>query len=131
MIPGALRGRELAHQGLTRLDITPSMHARKARMVELSDAFVALPGGFGTFDELFEVMTWAQLGIHDQPIGVLDVDGYFAPFAAIMDRAIAEGFVKDDFRSLVIRETSVDKLLDRLAAHRPPSVRKWADLPES
>jgi uncharacterized protein (TIGR00730 family) len=131
VIPAALEGRELAHQRLTALDVTPSMHARKARMVELSDAFVALPGGFGTFDELFEVMTWSQLGIHERPIGVLDVNGYFAPLRALIDRAIGEGFVKPEFGELVVMESTPGALLDRLATHRPPSVRKWADLKQS
>jgi uncharacterized protein (TIGR00730 family) len=131
VIPGALRSRELAHQGLTTLDITPSMHARKARMVELAEGFVALPGGFGTYDELFEVMTWAQLGIHERPIGVLDVNDYFAPFGALVEKAIAEGFVKRELAALVVREASVDRLLDRLAEYQPLGVQKWVSLPES
>ena len=131
VIPEPLRGRELAHAGLTTLEVTAGMHPRKARMVELSDAFVAMPGGFGTFDELFEVMTWAQLGIHAGPIGVLDVEGYFEPFTALCARAIGEGFVRPEFAGLVVRAAEPDVLLDRLAAHRSPSVRKWVDLSES
>jgi uncharacterized protein (TIGR00730 family) len=131
VIPGALRSRELAHQGLTHLDITPSMHARKERMVQLSEGFVALPGGFGTYDELFEVMTWSQLGIHERPIGVLDVDGYFAPFAMLVDKAIAEGFVKRDFAELVVRESDVGRLIDRMKSYAPIKVQKWVSLPEA
>ena len=131
VIPEPLRGRELAHAGLTALEVTAGMHPRKARMVELSDAFVAMPGGFGTFDELFEVMTWAQLGIHAAPIGVLDVEDYFAPFTALCARAIGEGFVRPELASLVVRADAPEVLLDRLAAHRPPSAQKWVDLSES
>ncbi len=131
VIPEPLRGRELAHAGITTMDVMPGMHPRKARMVELSDAFVAMPGGFGTFDELFEVMTWAQLGIHDKPIGVLDVDGYFEPFAALCARAIADGFVRPELSGLVVRAGEPGALLDLLAAHRMPLVRKWVDLSES
>jgi uncharacterized protein (TIGR00730 family) len=131
VIPEPLRGRELAHVGLTSLEVTTGMHPRKARMVELADAFVAMPGGFGTFDELFEVMTWAYLGIHASPIGVLDVEGYFEPFTALCARAIGEGFVRPELAALVVRAAEPDVLLDRLAAHRSPSVRKWVDLSES
>jgi hypothetical protein len=131
VIPGALVGRELAHRGLHRLDVTPTMHERKARMVELSDAFIALPGGFGTFDELFEVMTWAQLGIHAKPIGALDVAGYFTPLRALMTRAVGEGFVRPEFTGLVLIEENVDRLLDGMAQHRPPAVSKWVGLDES
>ena len=131
IIPEPLRGREVAHAGLTALEVTTGMHPRKARMVELADAFIAMPGGFGTFDELFEVMTWAQLGIHDGPIGVLDVEGYFEPFTALVARAIGEGFVRPEFAALVVRASEPDVLLDRLAGHRSPSVRKWVDLSES
>jgi uncharacterized protein (TIGR00730 family) len=131
VIPEPLRGRELAHAGLTALEVTAGMHPRKARMVELSDAFVAMPGGFGTFDELFEVMTWAQLGIHESPIGVLDVAGYFEPFTALVARAIGEGFVRPELAHLVVRASEPDVLLDRLAGHKAPVMRKWVDLSES
>jgi uncharacterized protein (TIGR00730 family) len=131
VIPEPLRGREVAHTGLTSLEVTAGMHPRKARMVELADAFVAMPGGFGTFDELFEVMTWAQLGIHDGPIGILDVENYFEPFTHLVARAIGEGFVRPEFAALVVRASEPDVLLDRLVSHRLPSVRKWVDLSES
>lgn len=131
VIPRIMVGRELAHRGLTRLELVGSMHERKSRMVELADGFVALPGGFGTFDELFEVMTWTQLGIHDKPIGVLDVDGYFDAFAALCARAIDEHFVRAQFADFVVRETSAASLLDRLATHKPPAVTKWADLEDA
>lgn len=93
VIPRSVFRREIAHAGLTRLCVVDGMHERKALMAETADAFLALPGGLGTFDELFEIMTWSTLGLHDKPIGVLDVDGYFAPLRALLDRAIASGYL--------------------------------------
>jgi uncharacterized protein (TIGR00730 family) len=114
VIPEGLVAKEIAHAGLTELVVTRGMHARKARMNELSDAFVALPGGFGTLDELFEALTWAQLGIHDKPVGLLDVEGYFGPLVEAMDRAVAEGFVPAERRPFVIVESDPGRLLDGL-----------------
>jgi len=116
VIPSLLVDREIAHPGLTSLEVVTSMHQRKARMVDLSDAFVALPGGFGTLDELFEITTWAQLGMHRKPIGVLDVDGWFTPLFAYVDQAVDAGLVKPEYRALWLRSTSIDDLLDRLTA---------------
>ena len=120
VIPDALAGKEIAHPGLTRLHVVKSMHERKALMTELSDAFVALPGGFGTLDELFEAITWAQLGIHRKPIGLLDVEGYFASLVSFVDRAVEDGFVRPPYRGLFVVSETVDGLLAALARHAPP-----------
>jgi hypothetical protein len=101
------------------------MHERKALMADLSDAFVALPGGFGTWEEYFEVLTWAQLGIHPKPCGLLNVERYYEPFLAMMDHAVAEGFVRPEHRASVLEATEPARMLELLAAFRPPSVPKW------
>jgi uncharacterized protein (TIGR00730 family) len=129
VIPRALATREIAHYGVTDLRVVGGMHERKATMVELADAFVALPGGFGTFEELFEVVTWAQLGLHAKPIGVLNVECYFDALLALVERAIAQRFVHPAHGALVLSAASPDALLDALAAYRPPAgVRKWLEL---
>jgi len=120
VIPEALAGKEVAHTGLTRLHVVKSMHERKALMAEMADAFVALPGGFGTLDELFEAITWGQLGIHRKPIGLLDVEGYFAPLLAFVDRAVGDGFIRPPYRELFVVSATVDGLLAALARHTPP-----------
>jgi hypothetical protein len=127
VIPRVMVDRELAHEGLTELRVVDSMHERKALMAELADAFIALPGGLGTLDELFEVWTWAQLGLHARPIGLLDVDGFFQPLVTHLDRAVAEGFVRPQHRALVIIERDAAPLLDRFGAYRAPRVGKWLD----
>ncbi|HZZ79335.1 MAG TPA: TIGR00730 family Rossman fold protein [Gemmataceae bacterium] len=114
VIPQSLVDRELAHQQLTKLHIVESMHDRKALMAELSDAFLALPGGYGTLDELFEILTWAQLRFHAKPIGMLNVAGFFDPLLTWMDRAISDDFVKSKSRELLIVDTDVDRLLDQI-----------------
>ena len=116
VIPQALVARELAHQSLTDLRVVESMHDRKALMAGLSDAFLALPGGYGTLDELFEILTWSQLGFHHKPIGMLNVDGFFDPLLAWIDRAIAADFVKGKNRELLMVETDVERMLDRIEA---------------
>jgi uncharacterized protein (TIGR00730 family) len=116
VIPQVLVERELAHQQLTDLRVVDSMHDRKALMAGLSDAFLALPGGYGTLDELFEILTWAQLKFHDKPIGLLNVNGFFDPLLQWIDRAIADDFVKAKSRELLIVDTDVERLLDRIAA---------------
>jgi uncharacterized protein (TIGR00730 family) len=121
VIPESLVAREVAHHGLTELRVVESMHQRKALMAELADAFVALPGGFGTFEELCEVITWSQLGLHRKACSVLDVDGYYAPLLALFDHATAEGFIRPAHRALLIADTDPDRLLDRLEGVRPPS----------
>ena len=128
VIPQRLIDAEVAHTGLTRLDVVDSMHERKARMAELSDAFIALPGGFGTLDELFEILTWAQLGLHGKPSGLLDAEGYFAPLVAWADAAVDAGFVRPAHRRLLMVDTDPEALLARLAAHEPVALSKWADI---
>jgi uncharacterized protein (TIGR00730 family) len=114
VIPESLVARELAHARLTKLHVVRSMHERKALMAELSDAFVTLPGGFGTLDETCEMLTWTQLGIHEKPCGILDVDGYFAPLLAFLDSAVEEGFLRPENRALVDLDTEPERLLSRL-----------------
>lgn len=132
VIPRALATKEVAHQGLVDLRVVPSMHERKALMAELADGFVALPGGFGTFDELFEVITWAQLGLHAKPIGVLNVEGYFDALLDLVERAIAEGFVLPQYRALLVAADEPEDLLARLETYVPPAgLFKWIDLDET
>jgi uncharacterized protein (TIGR00730 family) len=114
VIPQALVDREVAHAGLTDLRIVPDMHQRKATMADLSDGFVALPGGAGTMEELFEVWTWALLGLHAKPIGLLDVNGFYDPLAAMLDHMVTEGFLSTANRDLVCLESDPTLLLDHL-----------------
>ncbi len=125
VIPEALVAKELAHRGLTELHIVASMHERKALMAELADGFVAMPGGFGTLDEFCEILTWAQLGLHRKPCGLLNVAGYFDPLLQQMERAVAAGFVRAEHRDLFVVETEPKKLLQRLVKFTPPKVEKW------
>ena len=125
VIPQRLATKELLHTGVPTMHVVASMHERKARMEELAYAFVALPGGFGTFEEFFEMVTWAQLGIHRKPIGLLDVAGYFTPLVELVEHAIAEGFIKSKHRQLIVLGHEPVELLDRLAAHHVPTVRQW------
>ncbi len=125
VIPQALVARELAHAGVTELRITRSMHERKSIMSELADAFVALPGGIGTLEELFESWTWAQLGLHAKPCGWLDVDGYFSDLARFLDRATADGFIGGQSRTMLHTSRDPDELLDALERYRPPPVERW------
>jgi uncharacterized protein (TIGR00730 family) len=127
VIPRALEARELAHGGLTRLHRVASMHERKAKMNELSDAFVALPGGMGTLEELSEILTWAQLGLHAKPCGLLDVEGYYRPLVAYFDHAVAEGFLRPEHRQLVLVDGDVESLLGAFERYEPPPVRRWID----
>jgi uncharacterized protein (TIGR00730 family) len=119
VIPRAMVDRELAHAGLGRLHIVDTMHERKALMADLSDAFIALPGGFGTADELFEILTWAQLGIHQKPVGLVNTAGFFDPLLAWLDRAVTDGFLKPKHRRLLIEAANVEELLDRLGQFHP------------
>lgn len=127
VIPEALQVRELPHRGVTRMHVVGSMHERKALMAELSDAFVALPGGLGTLEELFEVLTWGQLGLHRKACGLVNVAGYFDGLLAFLDRAVAEGFVRTEHRRMLLVEDDAPALLDALAAYTPPTVAKWLD----
>lgn len=125
VIPEALMGREVAHGGLADLRVVASMHERKALMAELADAFVALPGGFGTLEEFCEVLTWAQLGIHRKPCGLLNVEGFFDPLLSLFDHAVREQFVSPDHRSLVVVEADPERLLDALLRWEPPALERW------
>lgn len=127
VIPRSLVDREVAHRGLTRLIEVDSMHERKARMAELADAFVALPGGAGTLEELFEVFTWGMLGLHDKPAALLDPDGYYDALSAQLDRMVAEGYLGAHQRAALGRVRDVDALLGWYADH-PGSARRWYDL---
>lgn len=118
VIPDFMVGRELAHEGLTELVVVDSMHTRKSKMAELAQGFIAMPGGIGTFDELFEILTWAQLGIHPYPVGLLDVDSYFDPFRALWKRAEKDGFLHAQTRAPII-SSSISELLDAMAARQP------------
>ncbi|MEO7096869.1 MAG: TIGR00730 family Rossman fold protein [Polyangiales bacterium] len=119
VIPQTLVAREVAHRGLTQLHVVATMHERKAKMAELSDGFIALPGGLGTLEELFEVVTWAMLSIHDKPIGVLDTDGYWTSLFTFLTRAANEGFVDASHLALLHRDTTPIGLIERLRAHVP------------
>jgi uncharacterized protein (TIGR00730 family) len=130
VIPHALVAREVAHKGLTKLHIVESMHERKQLMADLSDAFIALPGGFGTFEEFCEAVTWSQLGIHKKPCGLLNVEGYFDPLVALFDHAVEEHFLHPLNRALVLESRTPENLLEALAAWTPKPVEKWIDRAE-
>jgi uncharacterized protein (TIGR00730 family) len=125
VIPNALATKELLHPRVTEMRRVRDMHERKATMAELSDAFVALPGGYGTFEELFEIVTWAQLGFHRKNIGLLNVAGYFDPLSDLIDHAIREGFIAAPHRELIVLAEEPAALLDCLATHKMPTVRRW------
>ena len=119
VLPRGLFAKEIAHRGLSQLHVVESMHERKAKMAALADAFVALPGGLGTLEELFEVWTWAVLGIHRKPVGLLDVDGFYGSLLAFLDRAVADGFLAAPHRALLFVDDDAGRLLDRMAAGPP------------
>ncbi len=127
VIPGALMARELAHQDLTDLRVVRSMQQRKEEMADLSDAFVALPGGLGTVEEMLEVLTWNQLGLHRKPCGLLDVLDYFGPLVGFLDHAVKEGFLSRTHRSMIVVESKPEELLDRLESHDLPEVPRWIE----
>jgi uncharacterized protein (TIGR00730 family) len=131
VIPRALVDREVAHEGLTHLHVVASMHERKATMASLADAFVALPGGIGTLEELFEVWTWAHLGVHAKPCAVLDVAGFWRPLLDALDRMTAEGFIRRDVRAMLLEAGDPDTLFARLANHHPTPGRRWLGLAET
>jgi uncharacterized protein (TIGR00730 family) len=128
VMPQRLVDREIAHRGLTDLRVVGSMHERKALMAELSDAFVAVPGGIGTLEELIEVYTWSQLGLHTKACGVLNVRGYYDHLAAFLDHAVEEAFLRPQHRAVLSVADEPAELLDRLAAYEPPVVGKWLEL---
>ena len=131
VIPESLATREVAHYGLTELHITRSMHERKTMMAELSDGFIAMPGGIGTLEEIFEIWTWAQLGLHHKPCGLLNIASYFDPLHTFLDHTVAEGFVKPVVRSMLLVEDDAELLLERFAAYQSPRLHKWVDETET
>jgi uncharacterized protein (TIGR00730 family) len=131
VIPAVLAEREIAHSGLSDLRIVDSMHTRKAIMAELADAFIALPGGVGTFEEFFEAITWTQLGLHRKPCGLLDVDGFYTPLVDFIDQAVTEGFIKPIHRTAIVIDPDAETLLGKLVTTRVPDVPKWITVKET
>ena len=131
VIPEALVAKEVAHKGLSELRVVKSMHERKAMMADLADGFVALPGGWGTAEEFFEVLTWAQLGFHRKPCGLLNVDGYFDQLLSFVDHCVDEGFVRREQRSMILVSDSPNELLDGMAVYKAPVVEKWIERAET
>ena len=127
VIPEALVAKEVAHNGLSELRVVTSMHERKAMMADLADGFIALPGGWGTVEEFFEVLTWGQLGLHRKPCGLLNVQGYFDRLLSFVDHSIEEGFVRREYGAMICVSSSPGVLLDMLSAYEAPSVEKWID----
>jgi len=127
VIPHQIVDLEVAHDDVRDLRIVGSMHERKALMADLADAFIALPGGIGTFEELFEVFTWAHLGLHRKPLGLLDVLGYYAPLEAMLDHAVEQRFLRAETRAMLVRDDSLDGLLERFAGWEPAPGAKWID----
>jgi uncharacterized protein (TIGR00730 family) len=130
VMPQALVDKEIAHRGLTELHVVGSMHERKARMEELADAFLLLPGGFGSWEEFFEIVTWAQLGLHRKPFGVLNTAGYYDHFLAMADRATEDAFVRQSHRSMIIVDTVPERLMERLSTAQVPVEPKWIEAGE-
>jgi uncharacterized protein (TIGR00730 family) len=131
VIPRTLTEREIAFDDVTELHVVESMHERKALMNELSEAFIALPGGYGTLEELFEVVTWAQIGIHRKPFGLLDVAGFYRPLLSFLDNAAAEGFIRPEYRDMLTADDDPATLLDRLKTWKSPEPIAWLDIEET
>lgn len=127
VIPGFLRTKEVAHEGLTELIIVDSMHERKTRMNELSDGIIALPGGFGTFEELFEMLTWAQLGLHQKPIGLLNLNGFYQDLVLMIQKMVDMGFLKEMNQEMLLVADSIEALLTKMENYIAPAVPKWID----
>ena len=127
VLPKSIRRKELAHPGLTQLHMVETMHERKSLMAELSDGFIALPGGFGTLEEIIEIVTWGQLQFHSKPCGLLNVDGYFDHLLAFLSHAETEGFIRSENRGLLLADSDPDSLLQQFSAYEPPAVTKWID----
>lgn len=125
IMPKALADKEIAHNGLTELRVVGSMHERKAMMADLSDGFIALPGGMGTLEEIFEVLTWSQLGYHRKPCSLLNIKGYYDSLTQFLDHTVEEGFVKSVHRGMILIEDNTEKLLDLMAEYESPKVDKW------
>jgi uncharacterized protein (TIGR00730 family) len=131
VMPEALVAKEIAHPGLSELNVVRSMHERKATMADLAGGFLALPGGWGTLEEFFEVLTWGQLGLHRKPCGLLNVQGYFDGMLAFVDHSVVEGFVKPEYRAMICVSDNAAELLDAMAAYTPPVVHKWIERAET
>lgn len=131
VIPSALVAKEVAHNGLADLRVVASMHERKAVMADLADGFIALPGGWGTLDEFFEILTWGQLGLHRKPCGVLNVNGYFDGLLSFVEHSIQQGFVRREHHSMILVASSPDALLDRFATYEAPVFEKWVEVRSS
>jgi len=125
VIPGFLHVKEVAHSGLTELITVETMHQRKALIEQMCDAAIALPGGFGTLDELFEMLTWGQLGLHDKAVGILNTNGFYDQILAAVDRMVSEGFLKDLNRDMLLVSEYIEELVERMKNYAPPKVRKW------
>ena len=125
IIPEFLVAKEVAHQFLTELIVVDSMHERKKQMADLADGFVTLPGGIGTFEEFFEIFTWAQLGLHQKPIGLLNIEGYYNIMLQLLDNAVKEGFLKQAIRDMIFTDNDPVKLLDKMKNYQAPTVAKW------
>jgi uncharacterized protein (TIGR00730 family) len=125
VLPHFLQSKEIAHAGLTELILVESMHERKTRMNEISDGVIALPGGFGTLEELFEMLTWAQLGLHSKPIGILNIDGYYDLLNALINVMVEKGFLKSVNRSMLLISDDIDDLLMQMSEYTAPNVSKW------
>jgi hypothetical protein len=131
VMPQPMIDREIAHQGLTDLRVVHSMHERKALMAELADAFIALPGGFGTFEEFFEIATWAQLGLHSKPVGLLNTCQFFDQLIGFLDYAVTQEFLKPQHRAMILVEHDADPLLDRFMTYEAPAVHQWINKQET
>ena len=125
VIPEFLRTKEVAHESLTDMIIVDSMHERKMKMHELSDGIIALPGGWGTLEELFEMMTWAQLGLHPKPIGILNVEGFYDPLLALLQLMVDEGFLKEVYRDMILVSYDIEELLEKMEHYVVPDIPKW------
>jgi len=125
VIPDFLKVKEVVHLGLTRLITTKNMHERKLKMHELSDAIITLPGGYGTLEELFEMITWAQLGLHQYPVGLLNVNGFYDGLIHLLERMVAQGFVKQENYEMLLVDTTVSGLLDKMEKYSPPAKPQW------
>ena len=125
VIPHALATKEVSHHGLDQLYVVSSMHERKAKMAELSDGFIALPGGWGTLEEIFEMLTWAQLGFHQKPCGLLNSGGYYDELYRFLEHQIEQRFVKEEYRPMMMMDGTAEALLDRFEVYDPPRVKKW------
>ena len=131
IIPEPLVAKEVAHNGLSDLRVVGSMHERKALMAELADAFIALPGGFGTLEEFCEIATWIQLGLHRKPCGLLNVEGYYDGLLSFLNHAVAEGFILPRYRGVVLTDSEADALIEKLASYTVPPLHKWIDRDET